>query len=574
MPDVTLDAWRRFVELGGAIVGLAILARLANRWGLSTVPLYLLAGLAFGNGGLAPLSFSRAFVQSGADIGVLLLLFMLGLEYTGEQLKQNLRSGLAAGLADLILNFPPGLFAGLLLGWKPLPSVLLGGATYISSSGIVAKVLADLGRLANPETAIVVSVLVLEDLAMAVYLPVAGVLLAGGAAATLLLSVVVAIAVVSLVLFVAVRFGQKLSRLAAHESDEIILLTVLGTVLLVAGIAQRFQVSSAIGAFLVGIAASAVMLVLPYYLHDYQAFGRITILGEFLAVSAVVMCVTFIFVDLGQPGRVMNVLIYPSPTSVLFWDMVVLNGYLLINIVTGWTVLGCQKRGIPPPAWVKPLIILSIPWAISIHTVTAFIYAGLPGRDFWLTAIMAPRFLASAFASGPALLILFCLILKRFARFDAGEKAIQTLAQIVAYALATSIFFVLVELFTVFYSRIPGHMQHLTYLFKGLEGHTTIARWMAVSTFTAMAALVLLLIPRMRRREPLLALACCGAFLSLWIEKGLGLVVTGFVPSPLEMITDYTPTGPEVAITGGIWALGLLMVTLFTKVFVSVRNEE
>ena len=269
----------------------------------------------------------------------------------------------------------------------------------------------------------------------------------------------------------------------------------------------------------------------------------------------------------------MNVLLYPSPTSVLFWDMIVLNGYLLLNIVTGWTVLDCERKGIPPPAWVKPLIILSIPWAISIHTVTAFIYAGLPGRGFWLTAIMAPRFLASAFASGPALLILFCLILKRFTRFDAGEKAIQTLAKIVAYALATSIFFVLVELFTAFYSQIPGHMHHLTYLFAGLEGHTAIARWMAVAAVTAAAALVLLIIPRTRKSEPLLALACCGVFLSLWIEKGLGLVVTGFVPSPLETIVDYTPTGPEVAITVGVWALGLLTVTMFYKIFVDLRQE-
>ena len=325
--------------------------------------------------------------------------------------------------------------------------------------------------------------------------------------------------------------------------------------------------------FLVGIAASAVMLVLPYYLHDHKAFGKITILGEFLAVSAVIMCITFVFVDLGQPGRAINLLLYPSPRSVLFWDVIVLNGYLLLNLVTGWTVLGCDRKGIPPPAWVKPLIYLSIPWAVSIHTVTAFIYAGLPGRGFWLTAIMAPRFLASAFASGPALLILFCMILRRFARFDAGEKAIQTMAKIVAYALATSIFFVLVELFTAFYSQIPGHVQHLKYLFAGLDGHNTIAHWITVSAFTAVAALVLLILPQTRKREPLLALACCFVFLSLWIEKGLGLVVTGFVPSPLETITDYTPTGPEVAITIGIWALGLLMITMFYKIFVSVRTE-
>ena len=326
--------------------------------------------------------------------------------------------------------------------------------------------------------------------------------------------------------------------------------------------------------FLVGVAASAVMLVMPYYLHDFKAFGKITLLGEFLAVAAVIMCITFIFVDLGQPGRVMNVLLHPSPTSILFWDMIVLNGYLLINIVTGWTVLESEKKGVPPPAWVKPLIYISIPWAISIHTVTAFIYAGLPGRGFWLTAIMAPRFLASAFASGPALLILFCLILKRFTRFDAGERAIQTLAKIVAYALAVSIFFVLVELFTAFYSQIPSHMHHLTYLFAGLEGHNMIANWMSVSAITAVAAFVLLLIPKMRRREPVLALTCGLVFLSLWIEKGLGLVITGFIPSPLEAITDYHPTGPEIAITVGVWAMGLLIVTLFYRIFVAVRTES
>ena len=325
--------------------------------------------------------------------------------------------------------------------------------------------------------------------------------------------------------------------------------------------------------FLVGVAASAVMLVMPYYLHDYKAFGKITILGEFLAVSAVIMCLTFVLVDLGRLDRAMNMILHPSPKSVLFWDMVVLNGYLLINIVTGWTVLESDRQGVPPPAWVKPIIYLSIPWAISIHTVTAFIYAGLPGRGFWLTAIMAPRFLASAFASGPALLILFCMILKRFTKFDAGEKAIQTLAKIVAYALAISIFFVLVELFTVFYGQIPSHMNHLVYLFRGLEGHNMIANWMSVSAVAAMVALVLLVIPRTRTREPILALACILVFLSLWIEKGLGLVITGFIPSPLEALTDYSPTGPEIAITVGVWALGLLILTLFYKIFVSVRTE-
>jgi monovalent cation:H+ antiporter-2, CPA2 family len=250
------DFSRLFIELGCAIIGLAFLARVANRWAFSAIPLYLLAGLSFGNGGLAPLHLSEHFIHTGAEIGVLLLLFMLGLEYTGQQLAQQLRVGFLSGVFDLLLNFPPGLITGFLLGWSPLPAVLLGGVTYISSSGIIAKVLADLGRLANPETPSVLSVLVLEDLAMAVYLPLVGVLLAGGGPRTMAVSVSLAIAVVFMALFVAVRYGRSISHFAAHESDEIILLTILGTVLLVGGVAQRFQVSAAIGAFLVGIAVS------------------------------------------------------------------------------------------------------------------------------------------------------------------------------------------------------------------------------------------------------------------------------------------------------------------------------
>jgi Ni/Fe-hydrogenase subunit HybB-like protein len=325
--------------------------------------------------------------------------------------------------------------------------------------------------------------------------------------------------------------------------------------------------------FLVGVAASAVMLVLPYYLHHYKAFGKITILGEFLAVASVIMCLTFIIVDLGQPARAFNVLLYPTPSSILFWDMIVLNGYLFLNIVIGWTILGSERSSIPPPRWVKPLIYISIPWAVSIHTVTAFIYAGLPGRSFWLTAIMAPRFLASAFASGPAFLILLCLILKKVSRFDAGREPLQALAKIVTYALIISVFFVLMEVFTVFYSQIPEHMQHLKYLFVGLEGHHALVPWMWSAVFLAGLALVILLNPQSRRKEALLAVACAAVFVSLWIEKGLGLVVTGFIPSPLETITEYHPTGPEVLITLGVWAMGILILTVLYKIAVSVKEE-
>ncbi len=253
------DASRLFIELGFAIVGLAFLARMANRWGFSAIPLYLLAGLAFGNGGIAPLPLSHNFIHVGAEIGVLLLLFMLGLEYTGQELAENLRVGFTAGLLDLVLNFVPGFLTGRLLGWRMLPGILLGGVTYISSSGIIAKVLGELGRLTSPESAPILSILVLEDLAMAVYLPLVGALLGGGNATTVAVSVCLAVTVVGVALVAAIRYGQQISVFAAHESDEIILLTILGTVLLVAGIAQKFQVSAAVGAFLVGIAVSGPM---------------------------------------------------------------------------------------------------------------------------------------------------------------------------------------------------------------------------------------------------------------------------------------------------------------------------
>jgi len=325
--------------------------------------------------------------------------------------------------------------------------------------------------------------------------------------------------------------------------------------------------------FLVGVAASAVMVVLPYYLHNFKTFGGVTILGEFLAVASVFMCLTFIIVDLGQPARAFNVLIYPSPSSILFWDMIVLNGYLLLNIFIGWTVLASEKKSLPPPKWVKPLIYLSIPWAISIHTVTAFIYAGLPGRSFWLTAILAPRFLGSAFASGPALLILLCFILRRYSRFDAGKESIQALAKIVTYALIASIFFVFMEIFTVFYSQVPEHKQHFQYLFFGLHGHYAMVPWMWTAVFLAALAFILLINPRTRQREAWLGLACAAVFASFWIEKGLGLVVTGFIPSPLEKITEYFPTGPEVAITVGVWGLGLLILTVLYKIAIAVKAE-
>ncbi len=325
--------------------------------------------------------------------------------------------------------------------------------------------------------------------------------------------------------------------------------------------------------FLVGVAASAVMVVLPYYLHNFKMFGKLTILGEFLAISAVTMCMLFIFVDMGQPTRVLNVMLYPTPHSLMFWDMVSLSGYLVLNVVISHVTLAAERNSVPPPRWIKPVIILSIPWAVSIHTVTAFLYSGLAARPFWMTAILAPRFLASAFSAGPALLILFCLVLRRVTRFDAGREPIQRLAIIVTYAMLINVFFVLMELFTALYSNIPEDVEHFTFLFVGLEGNTTLVPWMWASAVLSVAALVLLVNPRTRHDERTLAAACVAVFLGLWIEKGLGLIIAGFEPSPLGAVTAYTPTVPEISITLGIYAFGLLLITLLYKIALSVRGE-
>jgi monovalent cation:H+ antiporter-2, CPA2 family len=245
------------LELGGVILGLGILGRLAGRFGLSAIPLYLLAGLAFGEGGLLPLvTAQQEFIEVGAEVGVILLLLLLGLEYSASELVASLRSAAPAGLVDLGLNFTPGLVAGLLLDWSALAAVVLGGVTYVTSSGIVAKVLGDLNRLGNRETPMILSILVIEDLAMAAYLPLLTGLLVGGGLLASVLPVGVALATVALVLLVAIRYGETLSRLVFSPSDEVLLLVILGLALVVAGVAQQLQVSAAVGAFLVGIALS------------------------------------------------------------------------------------------------------------------------------------------------------------------------------------------------------------------------------------------------------------------------------------------------------------------------------
>jgi len=325
--------------------------------------------------------------------------------------------------------------------------------------------------------------------------------------------------------------------------------------------------------FLVGVAASAVMLVMPYYLHHYKDFGRIVILGEFLAIPTLIMCMTFVLVDLGKPFRLLNIFRYPTPNSILFWDVMVLQGYLILNLIIGWITLQSERQSVAPPRWVRPLIYLSIPWAVSIHTVTAFLYAGLPGRGYWLTAIMAPRFLSSAFAAGPSLLIILAMFVRRFTNFDPGARAIQTLAKIVTYAIIINIFFFFLEVFTVFYSGIPSHMLHFQYLFFGLHGHGAYIPFMWASLLMGLAAVVVLLYQNVRPNEKVLVVGCILVFLATWIDKGLGMMNGGFVPSPLEHVTEYIPTLPEILIAIGIYAVGFTILTALYKIAISVKEE-
>ena len=247
-----------FLEIGAVALGLALVSRFAGRIGVTAVPLYLIAGLAFGEGGVVSVDVSEEFISLTAEIGVLLLLFALGLEYSQAELKNGLRTGLPVGLVDMLSNALPGVALGFLLGWDPLAATLLGGVTWISSSGVISKVLDDLGRLANRETPAILNLLVIEDLAMAIYLPVVAALIVGGSAIATVTSVVVALVTVLVILFAALRYGERLSAALGGGSDESLLLAVFGIILLVAGGAQSLDVSGAIGAFLVGIALSGV----------------------------------------------------------------------------------------------------------------------------------------------------------------------------------------------------------------------------------------------------------------------------------------------------------------------------
>ena len=331
--------------------------------------------------------------------------------------------------------------------------------------------------------------------------------------------------------------------------------------------------------FLVGVAAGGLMLVLPYYVHDYKEFGRISILGEFLAIGALIICLMFILADIGQVFRGLNMVWHPTPNSMLFWDMVVLWGYLILNGLCGWVILTAERKQVKPPKWIYIFVYLSIPFAVSIHTVTAMLYCGLPGRHFWLSAITAPRFLASAFAAGPALIVIACLVMKRVANFDAGKKAITKLTTIIMYAALINAFFVCLEFFVGYYSNIPGHMHSLEYLFFGLEHHGHVYNnlvpfmWTSVALcFGGLGVFGYLKITK-TYNELLIGCGCAAIFIALWLDKGLGFVMGGLVVSPLHEINEYVPTANEIGVTLGIWATGILIVTLLYKIAIGVEHE-
>lgn len=331
--------------------------------------------------------------------------------------------------------------------------------------------------------------------------------------------------------------------------------------------------------FLVGVAAGGLMLVLPYYIHNYKAFSRITILGEFLAIASIVMCLMFIMADIGQPLRGLNMILHPTPNSMLFWDMVVLLGYLSLNVICGWVILTAERKQVKPPKWVYLFVYISIPFAVSIHTVTAMLYCGLPGRHFWLSAITAPRFLASAFAAGPALIVIACLIMKRIAHFDAGKEAINKITTIIMYAAIINAFFVGLEFFVGWYSNIPGHKHSLEYLFFGLEhnGHVynNLVPFMWSSVILCFGGLGVFAYMKITKTgsDLMIGLGCAMIFIALWLDKGLGFVMGGLVVNPLDEIVEYYPTANEIAISLGIWATGIFLVTVLYKIAVKVEHE-
>ena len=326
--------------------------------------------------------------------------------------------------------------------------------------------------------------------------------------------------------------------------------------------------------YLVGLAAAAAMLVIPVYVYRNMHLHDVVIFGELLAVAVIVMCLLFVMVDLGRPDRFMHLLWrFNFPISMLTWDVIALNGYLLLNLhICGYPIYCayCGRR--PSPVFYVPFVFIAIVWAISIHTVTAFLYVGLGGRPFWNSAIIAPRFLASAFAAGPAFIILTLQIVRRFTRHRVADDALLALRRIVQVAMIINIFLLICEVFTEFYTD-SAHVASAEYLYFGLRGRHGLVPWIWTAIGMNLVATLLLVLPASRGLR-VLNLACILAIAAIWIEKGMGLIVPAFVPTPLGEIVEYHPTVHEIVVGAGIWAFGLLLYTIFVRVSVPVLAGE
>lgn len=329
--------------------------------------------------------------------------------------------------------------------------------------------------------------------------------------------------------------------------------------------------------FLVGMAAAAVMLVVPVYIYKDETLHDVVILGELLAVAVIIMCLLFVTVDLGRPDRFWHMIPgigkFNWPISMLSWDVIVLNVYLVLNAhICGYLVYMVYLKRKPAPLWYVPFVFTAIVWAFSIHTVTAFLYVGLGGRPYWNSAIIAPRFLASAFTAGPGFLILTLQVIRSVSKYRIDDKALLMLRSIVQVSMIINVFLLFCELFKEFYTD-SAHVASAKYLFFGLHGHYGLVPWIWTAMVLDLVALVLLMLPQSKSLK-YLNLACVLAIIGIWIEKGMGLIIPAFVPSPLGEIVEYFPTLNEWLICAGIWAFGMLLYTLFLKMTLPVLTGD
>jgi len=330
--------------------------------------------------------------------------------------------------------------------------------------------------------------------------------------------------------------------------------------------------------YLVGMAAAAVLLVIPAYIYQFKPIKEIVVFGELFAASCMVMAILFVMVDLGRLDRFWHMLPFIGsmnfPASLLAWDVLALNGYLLLNLFIPIYLLVRSYYG-KKPNWkfILPFILLSIPWAVGIHTVTAFLYNGLSARPFWNASILAPRFLASAFCSGPAMIIIIFQIIRRVSDIKIEDSALFKVAELIAYSMFLNLFLLGAEIFKEYYSGTV-HMASFKYLFEGLHEHTALVPWIWTAMAMNVTAFFLFLIPSTRKRLSTLNLGCLFIIVGVWIEKGPGFVIPGFVPDPLGEIHEYVPNLLELMVSFGIWATGLLIFTLLMKVAIPIETGE